>query len=167
MNELRALNNFNSLMQIYTGLHLPVVDHLMETWELVPKADRETMRKLGELMDHRNNYKNYRTALENIEETPCIPFVSLLLRDLTLIEDDTTIFGESQTVINFEKMGLLSRIFERLQDWRGQLYDFEEESTVQTYLNHKIVKTQEDLEKIASVIEGESVEGVELVEGED
>jgi hypothetical protein len=43
-------------------------------------------------------------------------------------------------------------VFERLQDWRGQLYDFEEEPGVQAYLNHKIVKSQDELEKIASVI---------------
>jgi len=145
-------------MQIYTGLHLPVVDHLSETWALVSKADREIMRKIGELMDHRNNYKNYRAALESIEEQPCIPFISLLLRDLTFIEDDHTLVPGTNS-INFEKMGLLSRLFERLQDWRSQLYDFEEDSSVQSYLNHKIVKSQDELEKVASVIEGGVEEG--------
>jgi len=166
MNELRSLNNFNSLMQIYTGLHLPVVDHLAETWALVSKADREIMRKIGELMDHRNNYKNYRSALESIEETPCIPFISLLLRDLTFIEEDGTMLHGTNRV-NFEKMGLLSRIFERLQDWRSQLYDFEEDAGVQAYLNHKIVKSQDELEKIASVIEGGIEEGEGEGEGEE
>jgi hypothetical protein len=60
-------------------------------------------------MDHRNNYKNYRSALESIEEQPCIPFISLLLRDLTFIEEDNTFIPGTNGVINFEKMGLLSR----------------------------------------------------------
>jgi len=83
MNELIYANNFNSLMQIYTGLNLPVVTRLQNTWSHVPKDDRDIMNNVADLMDHHNNYINYRQTLDPITETSCVPFISLLLRDLT------------------------------------------------------------------------------------
>jgi len=148
MNELKALNNCNSLMQIYTGLNLPVVTRLKNTWSMISKADREIMNKVSDLMDHHNNYRNYRQTLDPITETSCIPFISLLLRDLTFIEEDANCVNGDH--INFQKMSLLSKIFAQLQDWHGQLYEFEEDVDVQLYFHNKVVKIPDELEQIVA-----------------
>jgi len=44
-------------------------------------------------------------------------------RDLTFIEEEATFIDDE--FINFEKLALISQIFERLQDFRLQLYDIE------------------------------------------
>jgi len=149
MNELVSLHNFNSVMQIYAGLNLPVVGRMKNTWSHVPKADRDIMNKVGELMGYTNNYKNYRKMLDSITETPCLPFISLLLRDLTFVEEDVS-FVEG--LINFQKMTSLSTIFAQLQDYRSQFYIFDEDPEVQTYFNSKIIKSQDELEQIVEEI---------------
>lgn len=126
------MNNFNTLMQIYTALNMPVVDRLKKSWALVPKADKDIMKKvllpshsspppllpphflphsllpqIGAVMHHSNNYRKYREALDAVEDEPCIPFHSLLLRDLTFIEEDPTFLEDSS--INFEKLTLVSQ----------------------------------------------------------
>jgi len=105
------------------------------------------MKKIATMMHHSNNYKKYREALEAVEDEPCIPFHSLLLRDLTFIEDDST-FLEGLG-INFEKMTLISQVFERLQDFRLQLYDVEEDPAIQLFLHNKVVKSQEELDALS------------------
>lgn len=80
LNELYNLNNFNTLMQIYTALNMPVVERLKAAWALVPEPDIEILKKVGSLMHHQQNYRLYRDALDAVEDEPCIPFHSLLLR---------------------------------------------------------------------------------------
>ncbi len=147
MNELYNLNNFNTLMQIWTALNMSVVERLRGAWALVDESDRAIMDKIGALMHHSNNYERYREALDLVEDDPCIPFHSLLLRDLLYIEEDETHFEEG--IVNFEKMTLLSQLFERLQDFRLQLYDIEEDPSVQLFLHNKVVRSQKELEQLS------------------
>lgn len=80
--------------------------------------------------------------------------------DLTFIEEDATYVD--QVNINFEKMTLLSQshpfpriplasptVFERLQDFRLQLYDIEEDQSIQLFLHNKVVKSQAELDALA------------------
>jgi hypothetical protein len=133
-------------MQVYTALNMPVIDRLRRSWALVPKQDKEILKRIGTLMHHSNNYKKYREALDGVEDEACIPFHSLLLRDLTFIEEDVTFIDD--TFVNFEKLTLVSQIFERLQDFRLQLFDVEEDANIQQFLHNKVVKTQDELDDL-------------------
>uniref|UniRef100_A0A6B2L3S3 Ras-GEF domain-containing protein n=1 Tax=Arcella intermedia TaxID=1963864 RepID=A0A6B2L3S3_9EUKA len=149
MKALLDLQNFNSVMQIYAGLNLPVVGKLKNSWALVPKEDRDIMNEVGQLMSYQQNYRNYRNALDSIIDSPCIPFISLLIRDLTFVEDNPTFVGDG-TIINFQKMTILSAIFAQLQDYRSHLYVFNENPAIQLYLNSVIIKNPDELEIIVS-----------------
>jgi len=64
------------------------------------------------------------------------------------LEEDTNYVNGDH--INFQKMSLLSKIFAQLQDWHGQLYEFEEDPNVQAYFHNKIVKNPDELEHIVA-----------------
>lgn len=49
-------------------------------------------------------------------------------------------------------------VFERLQDFRLQLYQFDEDPSIQLFLHNKIVKSPEELQAIANTL-GEEPEG--------
>lgn len=40
------MNNFNTLMQVYTALNMPVIDRLRRSWALVPKQDKEILKRV-------------------------------------------------------------------------------------------------------------------------
>lgn len=45
LKELYSMNNFNTLMQLYTALNMPLIERLRLTWSLVPAADRDILKK--------------------------------------------------------------------------------------------------------------------------
>jgi len=56
-------NNFNSVMQILSGLNNSAVKRLKSTWEAVGDRAKKKMQELESLMNPQSNFKNYRTAL--------------------------------------------------------------------------------------------------------
>uniref|UniRef100_A0A6B2KWM4 Ras-GEF domain-containing protein n=1 Tax=Arcella intermedia TaxID=1963864 RepID=A0A6B2KWM4_9EUKA len=164
MNELIQLKNYNSLMQINTGLNLPIVSFLKSTWDLVPQSDKDIMKKVSQMMDHTNNYITYRQSIET-SEGAFIPFISLLLRDFTIIEEETNFL--SGLKINFGKMGQLARNFAKLQDWQSKFFEFKENPNVQLYFHNKDVKLPAEIEDIANkIIQKEQMELTEQLGNE-
>ncbi len=65
------------------GYHLRIV--LMSNVQAVPSKYMALLKEASNLMNPRHNYGNYREVLRTVK-APCIPFVSLVLRDVIHVE---------------------------------------------------------------------------------
>jgi hypothetical protein len=145
INELLFIRNYNTVMQLFAGLNLPIIRSLHASWNLVSREDLELLNKIGVMMGPSDNYSSYRNALDSVIDVPCLPFICLITVDISVIERYSTFVGKK---INFEKMGLLANIFSQLQEHKALLYEFKEVSDIQAYLSSKVIKNQKQLEEI-------------------
>lgn len=56
-----------------------------------------------ELFSLVGNYKKYRTALQTAP-LPAIPYIALISKDLTAIEENSNFLSTDETFVNFAKM---------------------------------------------------------------
>jgi hypothetical protein len=138
------IHNFQTLMEILVGLSMGPVSRLTQTWEALPKEKMQSFQKLQKLIDNRKNYSNYRMVLEDAP-LPCFPYVGLSLKDLTFIEDGNENFlDEEKEVINWQKMSMISKIFDSMQRFQQHPYDFEIKPFMKTWLLKGRVVVTED-----------------------
>ncbi|KNC49780.1 cell division control protein [Thecamonas trahens ATCC 50062] len=119
-SELRALNNFNGVMEILAGLQTTAVYRLRATWSSIPDAAFDTFESLKTLLSREKNFKNMRDALPTLNP-PIIPYVGMWLTDLTFLEDgnqDVTPSG----LINFEKRFMISAVIRDVQQYQQTPY---------------------------------------------
>lgn len=79
MKHLRKLNNFNSYLALLSALDSAPIRRL--DW---PKHITETLKEYCELIDSSASFRAYRLALAEAEP-PCIPYIGLILQDLTFV----------------------------------------------------------------------------------
>ncbi len=123
------------------------VSRLTQTWDVVPAASAQTFQRLQKLIDNRKNYDNYRKALKEAP-LPCFPYVGLVLKDLTFIEDGNESFlDDKKTVINFQKMHMIGRMFGQVQKFQQSPYEFEVKPVLSAWLRagRKIVTSDDEL----------------------
>jgi hypothetical protein len=110
------LNNFNTLMEVLAGLNLYPIQRLKQTWALLSDKYRATMAALEQLMENKQNYKNYRERLVKIRQNgePTLPYLGVYLRDLTFIEEGNQTHLEND-LINYEKIQLVGQVVREVQ----------------------------------------------------
>eukprot|EP01127_Copromyxa_protea_P009580 TRINITY_DN2275_c0_g1_i1.p1 TRINITY_DN2275_c0_g1~~TRINITY_DN2275_c0_g1_i1.p1 ORF type:complete len:761 (+),score=121.95 TRINITY_DN2275_c0_g1_i1:61-2343(+) len=84
--KLLALRNFQGLMAVYLGLTQYSVTRMHATWTGLSPSIQEKWNKLESICSPSSNFKNLRN-LQNRCELPCVKAASLLIRDMTVIED--------------------------------------------------------------------------------
>lgn len=112
-SALRDLNNFNACMAVLGGLNNVSIQRLKKSWKVVAEKPLEKWGELSVLLDTKNNYSQYRAAM-NASTPPVIPFLGVYLRDLTFIEDgnqDHTVAG----LVNVEKLILFSNVVSNMR----------------------------------------------------
>lgn len=76
MQHLELLRNYNGLIHVLSSLHSSTISKLKQSWEMVPKRDKELFDRLTALMDTSFHYKAYNETLRTISnEQPTIPLV--------------------------------------------------------------------------------------------
>uniref|UniRef100_A0A8C7DC69 CRK SH3-binding GNRP n=1 Tax=Oncorhynchus kisutch TaxID=8019 RepID=A0A8C7DC69_ONCKI len=79
MKHLRKLNNFNSYLAILSALDSAPIRRL--EWQ---KTTSEGLEEYCTLIDSSSSFRVYRAALADVEP-PCIPYLGLILQDLTFV----------------------------------------------------------------------------------
>ncbi|XP_078006106.1 rap guanine nucleotide exchange factor 1 isoform X2 [Phascolarctos cinereus] len=79
MKHLRKLNNFNSYLAILSALDSAPIRRL--EWQ---KQTSEGLAEYCTLIDSSSSFRAYRAALSDVEP-PCIPYLGLILQDLTFV----------------------------------------------------------------------------------
>jgi len=88
LQNLKEMNNYNTMIQILSGLHSSTITKLKNSWKLVTKRDRELFESLTQLMSNFGHYKNYHDILSNLDDTtPCIPLIPVICGDIFTIND--------------------------------------------------------------------------------
>jgi len=99
-DHLRSQNNFFSLCAIYTGITNTAVYYIKGLTRDLSKQQLEILNDLERLFSCESLFKSYRAAY-NAAKPPCIPFIGVHIRDLSLIEDCE--HDKVKNMINFSK----------------------------------------------------------------
>uniref|UniRef100_A0A674BDZ2 Rap guanine nucleotide exchange factor 3 n=1 Tax=Salmo trutta TaxID=8032 RepID=A0A674BDZ2_SALTR len=98
---LKEQKNLNSFFAVMFGLSNSAVQRLYKTWERVPSKTKRVYCAYERLMDPSRNHRAYRLAVAKLSP-PYIPFMPLLLKDMTFIHEGNKNYTEK--LVNFEKM---------------------------------------------------------------
>uniref|UniRef100_A0A2R9CQS4 Rap guanine nucleotide exchange factor 3 n=1 Tax=Pan paniscus TaxID=9597 RepID=A0A2R9CQS4_PANPA len=101
---------------IKLAAHNSAISRLAHTWERLPHKVRKLYSALERLLDPSWNHRVYRLALAKLSP-PVIPFMPLLLKDMTFIHEGNHTLVEN--LINFEKMRMMARAARMLHHCRS------------------------------------------------
>uniref|UniRef100_A0A3B5KSU2 Uncharacterized protein n=1 Tax=Xiphophorus couchianus TaxID=32473 RepID=A0A3B5KSU2_9TELE len=120
----KAQRNLNSFFAIIMGLNAGAVSRLSQTWEKIPGKFKKLFSELETVTDPSLNHKAYRDSFKKMK-SPKIPFLPLLLKDITFIHEGNKTFHDN--LVNFEKLHMIADmarlIRECQQDHVGQYSD--------------------------------------------
>ncbi|KAL0962041.1 hypothetical protein UPYG_G00334960 [Umbra pygmaea] len=101
----KAQRNLNSAFAIIMGLNTAAVSRLNITWEKVPGKFKKIFSELELITDPSLNHKAYRDAFKKMKP-PKIPFMPLLLKDITFIHEGNKTFHDN--LVNFQKLHMIA-----------------------------------------------------------
>uniref|UniRef100_A0A8I5N2W0 Rap guanine nucleotide exchange factor 5 n=1 Tax=Papio anubis TaxID=9555 RepID=A0A8I5N2W0_PAPAN len=125
----KAQRNLNSFFAIVMGLNTASVSRLSQTWEKIPGKFKKLFSELESLTDPSLNHKAYRDAFKKMKP-PKIPFMPLLLKDVTFIHEGNKTFLDN--LVNFEKLHMIADTVRTLRHCRTN--QFEEDKMWQTII---------------------------------
>uniref|UniRef100_A0A8C2FL82 Rap guanine nucleotide exchange factor 5 n=1 Tax=Cyprinus carpio TaxID=7962 RepID=A0A8C2FL82_CYPCA len=151
----KAQRNLNSLFAIIMGLNSPAVSRLTQTWEKVPGKFRKLFSELESLTDPSLNHKAYRDAFRKMK-SPKIPFLPLLLKDITFIHEGNKTFLDN--LVNFDKLHMIAdtvRIIRQCRtDHMGNMLSQKDSTEVRTYINYlHVIDNQQTLFELSHRLE--------------
>jgi len=157
IEELLKLNNFHGAMCVYVGLNKTLVARLAETWQALDKRLNEKWKSYDVLMTPINNFKNLRTAISRAKR-PIIPPITMLLKDVTFMEENSDAYTPDPRLLNFEKIYLLGQVLLDIYECQRATYDLEEVPQIKQFLLEKLtVLPYKELEvALKRVIKGSS-----------
>ncbi|XP_043116776.1 rap guanine nucleotide exchange factor 5b isoform X3 [Puntigrus tetrazona] len=151
----KAQRNLNSFFAIIMGLNSPAVSRLTQTWEKVPGKFRKLFSELESLTDPSLNHKAYRDAFRKMK-SPKIPFLPLLLKDITFIHEGNKTFLDN--LVNFDKLHMIAdtvRIIRHCRtDHMGNMLSQKDSVEVRTYINYlHVIDNQQTLFELSHRLE--------------
>jgi len=146
--RMKAIGNFNGVMEIIGGLNQLAVQRLKETWAQMPARLMTVVEELNNLMSNMQNYKAYRAAL-GIIKPPILPYLGVYLRDIIFIDEgNPNYLGDKKDgMINFDKLLLIGDVLVAVRKWQLTPYTFEPNYVMREYLEKLLVLPEEMLYK--------------------
>lgn len=120
------------------------------------KASIQSLLKIKEVFKSDENYKNYREAIQKVQNSPCIPFLGVNLEDLTTIDENqpTLITENNVDLINFVKMAATADVMAEIHHFQKQEnYEIEENAEIVLYLLSLPAITEKEAAEKSSKIE--------------
>ncbi|KAM9547411.1 rap guanine nucleotide exchange factor 1-like isoform 4-T4 [Salvelinus alpinus] len=127
MKHLRKLNNFNSYLAILSALDSAPIRRL--EWQ---KTTSEGLEEYCTLIDSSSSFRVYRAALADVEP-PCIPYLGLILQDLTFVHlgNPDQIKGK----VNFSKRWQQFNILDSMRRFQQVHYDLKHNDDIVSFFN--------------------------------
>ncbi|XP_036959596.1 rap guanine nucleotide exchange factor 3 isoform X1 [Acanthopagrus latus] len=116
---LKEQKNLNSFFAVMFGLSNSAVHRLYKTWERIPSKTKRVYCAFERLMDPSRNHRAYRLAVAKLSP-PYIPFMPLLLKDMTFINEGNPNYVEK--LVNFEKLRMIAKTVKIVRGCRSQPY---------------------------------------------
>ncbi|XP_054859700.1 rap guanine nucleotide exchange factor 3 isoform X2 [Eublepharis macularius] len=104
--HLKDQKNLNSFFAVMFGLGHSSISRLSRTWEKLPHKTRKLYSSLERMLDPSWNHRVYRLAMAKLTP-PIIPFMPLLLKDMTFIHEGNRTLVEN--LVNFEKLRMMAK----------------------------------------------------------
>ncbi|XP_030620492.1 rap guanine nucleotide exchange factor 1 [Chanos chanos] len=127
MKHLRKLNNFNSYLAILSALDSAPIRRL--EWQ---KQTSEGLEEYCTLIDSSSSFRAYRAALADVEP-PCIPYLGLILQDLTFVHLGNPDFIDGK--INFSKRWQQFNILDSMRRFQQVHYDLKHNEDIVSFFN--------------------------------
>uniref|UniRef100_A0A8C7HZA8 CRK SH3-binding GNRP n=1 Tax=Oncorhynchus kisutch TaxID=8019 RepID=A0A8C7HZA8_ONCKI len=127
MKHLRKLNNFNSYLAILSALDSAPIRRL--EWQ---KQTSEGLEEYCTLIDSSSSFRVYRAALADVEP-PCIPYLGLILQDLTFVHlgNPDLIDGK----VNFSKRWQQFNILDSMRRFQQVHYELKRNDDIVCFFN--------------------------------
>ncbi|XP_061912796.1 rap guanine nucleotide exchange factor 1b isoform X9 [Entelurus aequoreus] len=127
MKHLRKLNNFNSYLAILSALDSAPIRRL--EWQ---KQTSEGLEEYCTLIDSSSSFRAYRAALAEVEP-PCIPYLGLILQDLTFVHlgNPDHIDGK----VNFSKRWQQFNILDSMRRFQQVHYELKRNEDIVCFFN--------------------------------
>uniref|UniRef100_A0A667Y3Y9 CRK SH3-binding GNRP n=1 Tax=Myripristis murdjan TaxID=586833 RepID=A0A667Y3Y9_9TELE len=127
MKHLRKLNNFNSYLAILSALDSAPIRRL--EWQ---KQTSEGLEEYCTLIDSSSSFRAYRAALAEVEP-PCIPYLGLILQDLTFVHlgNPDLIDGK----VNFSKRWQQFNILDSMRRFQQVHYELKRNDDIVSFFN--------------------------------
>ncbi|XP_063742959.1 rap guanine nucleotide exchange factor 3 isoform X2 [Eleginops maclovinus] len=116
---LKEQKNLNSFFAVMFGLSNSAVHRLYKTWERIPSKIKRIYCSYERLMDPSRNHRAYRLAVAKLSP-PYIPFMPLLLKDMTFINEGNPNYVDK--LVNFEKVRMIAKTVKIVRGCRSQPY---------------------------------------------
>uniref|UniRef100_A0AAQ5ZNQ7 Rap guanine nucleotide exchange factor 4 n=1 Tax=Amphiprion ocellaris TaxID=80972 RepID=A0AAQ5ZNQ7_AMPOC len=116
----REFRNLNSFFAIIMGMSNPAVSRLSQTWEKLPTKFKKFYAEFESMMDPSRNHRSYRLTVTKLEP-PIIPFMPLLLKDMTFTHEGNKTFIDN--MVNFEKMRIIANTIRQVRHCRSQAFN--------------------------------------------
>uniref|UniRef100_A0A8C3SVK4 CRK SH3-binding GNRP n=1 Tax=Chelydra serpentina TaxID=8475 RepID=A0A8C3SVK4_CHESE len=127
MKHLRKLNNFNSYLAILSALDSAPIRRL--EWQ---KQTSEGLAEYCTLIDSSSSFRAYRAALAEVEP-PCIPYLGLILQDLTFVHLGNPDYIDGK--VNFSKRWQQFNILDSMRCFQQIHYDVKRNDDIVSFFN--------------------------------
>ncbi|XP_056875582.1 rap guanine nucleotide exchange factor 1b isoform X19 [Takifugu flavidus] len=127
MKHLRKLNNFNSYLAILSALDSAPIRRL--EWQ---KQTSEGLEEYCTLIDSSSSFRAYRAALAEVEP-PCIPYLGLILQDLTFVHLGNPDYIDGK--VNFSKRWQQFNILDSMRRFQQVHYELKRNEDIVTFFN--------------------------------
>ncbi|XP_071622721.1 rap guanine nucleotide exchange factor 1 isoform X10 [Heliangelus exortis] len=127
MKHLRKLNNFNSYLAILSALDSAPIRRL--EWQ---KQTSEGLAEYCTLIDSSSSFRAYRAALADVDP-PCIPYLGLILQDLTFVHLGNPDYIDSK--VNFSKRWQQFNILDSMRCFQQVHYDIKRNDDIVSFFN--------------------------------
>ncbi|KAK2819344.1 hypothetical protein Q5P01_024905 [Channa striata] len=127
MKHLRKLNNFNSYLAILSALDSAPIRRL--EWQ---KQTSEGLEEYCTLIDSSSSFRAYRAALAEVEP-PCIPYLGLILQDLTFVHLGNPDLIEGK--VNFSKRWQQFNILDSMRRFQQVHYELKRNEEIVSFFN--------------------------------
>ncbi|XP_065293277.1 rap guanine nucleotide exchange factor 1-like isoform X2 [Dermacentor albipictus] len=129
MKHLRKINNFNSYLAILSALDSAPIRRL--EWQ---KNITEGLKEYCALIDSSSSFRAYRQALAETTP-PCIPYIGLILQDLTFVHVGNTDYI-TDSIVNFTKCWQQFHILEPMRCFKKKPFSFKRNEQIIDFFNN-------------------------------
>ena len=119
---LRKNNNFNDIVSIQFALSCYIVSSLENTWKKVKRELNNAFLECKSLCSPTENFKKLREETKNCIDSPFIPFLAILLRDINSY-DERFKYIQNEKYIDFLKILMVENVIDEFFRFKDYAYN--------------------------------------------
>ncbi|PRP81071.1 Ras guanine nucleotide exchange factor [Planoprotostelium fungivorum] len=129
---LMKLNNLNTMTSVIGGMTMNPIFRLKNTFARVAEKHKQIFAEIQNIMNPQGSYKNHREFVKKAKP-PYLPYLGILLTDLTMIETGTTDYTKDG-LINYAKREKLSQTIGDTTKCMSNQYSFPKVEPIYTMM---------------------------------